>query len=78
MDRPQRLDARARRELAAERHRHRAALEDIPASDGPAAAAEVNRHLGRVTQIMEALARRLAHPTWPPPKIEPQKDGPAV
>jgi hypothetical protein len=56
------LDDQARRELAAERERHVAALAGISAGEVGLFADEVHRHLDRVEQIMAEFGRRVAPP----------------
>jgi hypothetical protein len=52
------LDATARSDLAAERRRVADALSRMPINDAQAFAAEVERHIDRVQQILDAHSRR--------------------
>ena len=56
---PTSLDAVAKEALDAERSRYADAVARLTADDGPAAAAELERHFARVDEIMLAWAARV-------------------
>jgi DNA-binding GntR family transcriptional regulator len=53
-----RIDDAARRELDAEAERHSKAVGGLTTRDAEAAAAEADRHIERVREIMRDLVRR--------------------